>query len=105
MRDQYHYDERGAFPDYDPFEEDQRTHAQKVVDDNTWQKNEGIALDNDGNPFLEWCEQCKKVVMIETINGSTVSDRYSYTICHVCSIHENYLRTPTEEELREARYA
>ena len=56
MRDQYHYDERGAFPDYDPFEEDQRTHAQKVVDDNTWQKNEGIALDNDGNPFLEWCD-------------------------------------------------
>lgn len=89
-----YYDEGCYQEEYDP-----RTYTQKVHDDNTWQKNRGV-LEFDGRPHLMWCPDCNKVVKVESIEGSNVFDRYSYTICHECGCHDNNgLRELTEEDI------
>lgn len=91
--------------DEDPYDDyldyDMRTYNQKVHDDNTWKKDTGIVM-FDGVPFLQWCPTCNKIVKVRGIEGSTVFDRYNYTICAECAAHENEgLRDPTKEELDE----
>lgn len=93
FRDDYYYDESGFDPDYDP-----RTYNEKVYDDNTWRKDKGILV-FDGEPFLQWCMDCKRVVQVRDIQGSTVFDRYSYIVCNFCGIGEDKLRNATDEEL------
>ena len=92
FHDDYYYDERGDFDD------DPRTYNQKVHDDNTWRRDAGI-LEFDGKPYLQWCENCKQVVKVRDIQGSTVFDTYQYIVCHFCGLGEDQLREPTDEEL------
>jgi len=92
----YHYDDYDDY--YDDSDYDMRTYNQKVRDDNTWQKDNGL-LEFDGEPFLQWCEECKRVVTVREVEGSTVFDRYSYIYCNFCGVGEDQLRAPTNEEL------
>lgn len=91
------YDGVNEYDDYDG-DYDPRTYAQKVVDDNTWKKDTGIAVDRDGRPYLYWCKPQGKVVQVREIEGSTVFDRYNYILCDECGANENEMRDPTEAE-------
>ena len=61
--------------------DEEMTYAQQVVADNTWE--------NCSDRELDFCEFCNSETEHYEVSGSTVWDRYDYSVCCKCGKTDN----------------